>query len=181
MKKIQDFISKDLKQLDETLKLHEANLIYLRHHQDGSVISGIAEGEQAFFLKTGNKVFLDAQLQEEHKQSQDEIRQIKEECNEALTQFIAHFNSELCGSGWSINRHFYKQNGFRRSLLEFVIPDTKPYAKCLDKDGNTDLTTPSELIAIASILQQYQAEIFRAQLKVSLGRKPATTVRGPKI
>ncbi|CAD9228018.1 conserved hypothetical protein [Burkholderia cenocepacia] len=181
MKTVQDFINKDLGELQETLNTKEHDIVWLSTHQDGPVISGYANGEKTFFLKPNGRVFLDADLQKQHKECQEKIRQIKEECNEALNQFIAYFNTEMSGSAWSIKRRFFKQGGFRRSIFEVVIPDNRSYARCLDNDGTTDLATPADLLAIIKGLHDYQAEIFRAKLGASLNRKPTTTVRGHKI
>lgn len=180
MKTPQDFTSKNLVELEELLKQKQEALIYMGN-QDGSVIPGYVGGEKAFFLKVGDKVFLDAQLQKEDEECKAQVSQIKEECNEILNQFIANFNNDMSGSGWSIKRYFYKEGGYRRSLLELTVPDKQSHAMRLDKNGTTDLAAPGDLISIMAILQSYEADIFRAKLGASLNRKPTKTVRGHKI
>ncbi|WP_175912329.1 hypothetical protein [Burkholderia metallica] len=181
MKTVQDFMSKNLGDLQTTLLQDELDLIYLSNQQNGSVVSGYANGEQSLFLKVGGKVLLSEELQAKHREQQEEIREIKEECSQAINQFIVYFNNEMTGTPWNIQRNYFKQSGNRRSLLQLSIPNAQPYADQLDKNGNTDLATPGELLALMAILQHYQDEIFRAKLSASLNQKVAKTVRGQKI
>ncbi|KKB86860.1 hypothetical protein VW29_00005, partial [Devosia limi DSM 17137] len=87
MKTVQDFMSKNLGDLQTTLLQDELDPIYLSNQQNGTVVSGYANGEQSLFLKIGGKVLLSEELQAKHRKQQEEIREIKEECSQAINQF----------------------------------------------------------------------------------------------